>query len=162
MSASTPSSKPLPVRLLAIDFGERRTGTALVEVELGIATPLETLRRRSDTQLIAELEALRKRHRADGWLLGLPVRLDGTEGDAARRVRSFGLKLTSQAGAGEPIFVSETLTSDEARRRLGRTAHRRPEAIDAVAAQIMGEQYLSVRSRPASPDTPPSNDGDRP
>ena len=134
-----------PQRLLAIDFGERRTGTALVDLELGIATPLQTLTRRSDTQLIAELESLRQRHRAGGWLLGLPLRLDGTEGDAGRRIRSFGTKLV-EASALDPIFVSETLTSDEARRRLGSTARRCPEKIDAVAAQILGEQYLSEQA----------------
>ena len=146
MSAPTASDPPSTrlARLLAIDFGERRTGTALVEVELGIATPLETLVRRSDPQLIEALEVLRKRHRADGWVLGLPLRLDGTEGDAAHRVRSFGSKLANES-AREPIFVSETLTSDEARRRLGSTARRRPDRIDSVAAQIVGEQYLAGR-----------------
>lgn len=148
MSAPTVSSDPPNAhlaRLLAIDFGERRTGTALVEVELGIATPLETLVRRSDPQLIQELQTLRRRHRADGWILGLPLRLDGSEGDAAHRVRSFGAKLANES-SHEPIFVSETLTSDEARRRLGSTARRRPEKIDSVAAQIVGEQYLAGRS----------------
>ena len=76
----------------------------------------------------------------------MPLRLDGSEGDAGRRVRSFGDKL-AESSALEPVFVSETLTSDEARRRLGPTARRRPEKIDAVAAQILGEQYLSERSR---------------
>ena len=138
-----------PTRLLAIDFGERRTGTALVDLEVGVATPLETLARRSDPQLIEALEALRRRHRADGWLLGLPLLLDGSEGDAAHRVRSFGAKLARDSSR-EPIFVSETLTSREARDRLGGRARRQPEKIDAVAAQIVGEQYLSSRSRPTS------------
>lgn len=148
MSASTASndpSSPHLARLLAIDFGERRTGTALVDLQLGIATPLETITRSSDAQLIEELERLRRRHHANGWILGLPLLLDGTEGDAAYRVRSFGAKL-ADATDHDPFLVSETLTSNEARRRLGATARRRPEKIDAVAAQIVGEQYLSGRA----------------
>ncbi len=138
--------------LLAIDFGERRTGVAVVELETGVVAPMRTLDRRCDDALVAQLESLAQEYEAGGFVVGLPLLLDGSEGPASSRVRSFAEKLAR--GSQRPIhFVCETLTSHEARERIalasssGQRGRRSRSAgkgmIDAVAAQIIGEQFLA-------------------
>lgn len=145
---------------LAIDFGERRTGVAAGETETGMVSPIATIRRSSDQQLIEALELLAREHGASQLLLGLPCLLDGSDGDAASRVRSFAKKIACQCSL--PLeLVCETLTSRAARERIASyrsstTARKnsRPKnpsprfQIDAVAAQIIGEQYLEQHLSP--------------
>ncbi len=138
---------------LALDFGEARTGVALGESETQIVSPISTLVRRSDEQLIEEILVLVQKHQAEQLILGLPSRLDGSEGDAALRVRSFHKKLETRTRLPATL-VTETLTSRAARERIAtnfpgqrskKRASRRVPAnrqVDAVAAQLIGEQYL--------------------
>ena len=75
------------------------------------------------------------------------INLDGSRGEAANRVRSFRRKLTEQIPLSCDL-VDESLTSVEAAERLrtaGADLRRQPERIDAVAAQILLEQFLARR-----------------
>ena len=81
--------------ILAIDHGQARIGLAATD-ELGIAShPVETIHtsRVDPLQRIAEIVEER---RIRLILLGLPLRLDGREGEAAHRVRAFGTELAGK------------------------------------------------------------------
>ena len=143
---------------LAIDFGERRTGVAVGETETRMVTPIATIQRSSDRQLIDALKLLATTHDATRLVLGLPCLLDGSEGDIAVRVRSFAGKVSTHCSLPFDL-VSETLTSRAAHERIrsyggpairsrssktSRTQNRSPQyQLDAVAAQIIGEQFLN-------------------
>ncbi len=142
---------------VALDFGERRVGVAVGDPEVQLVSPVETLPRRSDKAVIEALVTLARRHQATHFVLGLPCLLDGSETAMAKRVRSFEAKLRKQSDL-PTIFVCETLTSRAARERIGKTGriprsnsktpppHRQ---VDAVAAQIIGEQFLTHTSTDA-------------
>ncbi len=133
------------MRLLGIDLGEKRVGVATGDSRVGIAVPHSTIRRTGDRQVIAELKAMAVDFEAEVLVVGEPRRLDGSVGPAAERARAFARKLGKACDL--PVrTVNESLTSVEAERRLraaGVDLRRRPERVDAVAAQILLEEELS-------------------
>lgn len=136
------------MRVLAIDFGEARIGLAISDPEGRLAVPLTTLHRSNDMDTINEIERIVEREQIEQLVMGEPRNLDGSIGESALRVRSFTRKILAQIDL--PCeWVDETLTSVEATERLrdaGVDLRRQPDRIDAVAAQILLEQYLSSQT----------------
>src|SRR5262245_22148418 len=80
--ATTPVSHAGPPRtgtVLAFDFGERRMGVAVGELELKLAHPLETVHADSDNQRFERIGRLVGQWRPVALVVGLPVHLDGSE-----------------------------------------------------------------------------------
>jgi putative Holliday junction resolvase len=146
-----------------VDFGEKRIGLAVSEGTL--ALPLATLRRTSDTAAVAAIAELAHEQRVTGIVVGEPRRLDGTVGDAARRVHAFARKLA--AATGLPCtLVGEALTSRAAEERLreaGVDPRRHPERVDQVAAQLLLEEALrrGVENAPTGHDVAVDRGEDR-
>lgn len=127
------------MRHLGIDFGERRVGVAVSDENGRVATPLTTLERSSDAQVIEEILAIVEREEVERLVVGEPLSAGGRPGRAAERVRGFARKLA--AATKLPVSLTdETLTSTEASRRLG--PRRKTGRIDAMAAQILLQQAL--------------------
>lgn len=139
------------MRLLGIDFGERRIGLAISDDQARLATPLTTLERRDDRSAVRQIVELARREGVEGLVVGDPVGLDGRRGPAALRVDGFARRL--EAASGLPCTrVAETLTSREAERRLaaaGVPRRRWPERVDQVAAQILLQEALDERRQAA-------------
>jgi len=129
------------MKLLAIDFGERRIGLATSDATGTLATPRAVVLRRSDGQAVAEIADLALREEAEALVVGLPHGDDGSESALAPRVRSFVRKL-ERALALPVVFVNEHLTSREARSRF-------PPGVpeDAAAAAVLLEDYISGMRR---------------
>ena len=142
------------MRILAIDFGEKRIGLALSDPDTRLALPLTTLNRRSDKEAIAAITQIVQDQQVSQLVVGEPLNMDGSRGDSARRTASFARKLQSATGL-RCVMVDETLTSIAARDRLieaGVDLRRHPERVDAVAAQLLLEEFL------ANPDPGSQND----
>jgi len=138
------------MKMLAIDFGERRIGLALSDPEGRFALPWKTLERSSDRAAIAAIRELVREENIEALVIGEPLRpADGGETAATRRVRSFGERLARACEL--PVeWIEETLTSREADRRLraaGVSAATRRARSDAVAAQILLEEAIERRRR---------------
>lgn len=135
-------------RILGIDFGEKRIGLAVSDSAGRFAVPLETLRRTSDGQAIRQIIATALQREVECLVIGEPLNLDGSRGPASARASSFAHKLAAESGL--PVeMTDETLTSVEAQERLreaGIDPRRHPEKVDAIAAQILLQQYLNESS----------------
>lgn len=133
-------------RFLAIDFGERRIGLA-VSAAGDLSLPLETLLRRSDREAVADILAAAAQEEIGHFVVGEPIGIDGTRGPSARRAQRFAALL--ERASGLPVSLHpETLTTVAARERLraaGLDPRRAPERLDAVAAQVLLEDFLSHR-----------------
>jgi putative Holliday junction resolvase len=129
-------------RILAVDFGERRIGLATSDAEETLATPRRTIRRSGDEAAIAELARFAVEEEIRLVVVGIPRSPEGSESPIAARIRSFASKLAARTGL-EVRFHEETLTSDEARRRLPRGSGSDKEAVDRMAAAVLLEDYLS-------------------
>jgi putative pre-16S rRNA nuclease len=127
-------------RILAVDFGEKRIGLATSDPAGLLATPRRTLARKGDAAAIAEILAFCAEEEVQAILLGIPRSPEGVESPFAARIRSFAAKLASKTPL--PIrFHEETLTSDEALRRLPPGASK--AAADRTAAAVLLEDYLA-------------------
>ncbi|HSE97890.1 MAG TPA: Holliday junction resolvase RuvX [Blastocatellia bacterium] len=134
------------MRVLAIDFGSKNIGMAISD-ELGITVRgVETLRRSGGARDISRIGSLVEDLEAEAVVIGLPIRMDGTEGDAARRVRKFAESL--RASLDVPVFThDERLTSYEAEQMMierGMSRSERRAKSDQFAAMIILEDYLSA------------------
>src|SRR5262245_63325698 len=88
--SSEPARVPARGRLLGLDFGTKRVGLALSNVEQTIATPLETYTRRDEQQDARLLQNRVRENSIAGLVVGLPVHMSGDEGQKAREARAFG------------------------------------------------------------------------
>jgi putative holliday junction resolvase len=134
------------MRVLAIDLGTKRIGTAISDA-LGISVrPVATIKRSSTKRDIARLKALVEELEAEVVVVGLPLRMDGTEGDAARSADRFAKSLQCHLGVG--VFThDERLTSYEAEQIMaerGLTRSQRRAQSDTLAAMIILRDYLST------------------
>ncbi len=133
------------MRVLAIDFGAKRIGTAISDA-LGITVrPVETIRRSSVERDIARLKSLVEDLEAEAVVFGLPLRMDGTEGEAAATAMKFAERLRSRITV--PLFTQdERLTSYEAEQMMierGYGREQRRARSDEFAAMIILQDYLS-------------------
>jgi putative pre-16S rRNA nuclease len=127
------------MRILAIDFGEKRIGLATSDASGQIATPRRTLVRRDDARAAEEIARFCREEEVERVVFGLPRTPEGRESLYASRIRSFARKLEEQCPL--PVeFHEETLTSREAAARLPPGATR--EDVDRTAAAVLLEDFL--------------------
>jgi putative Holliday junction resolvase len=141
---TTNSGVPRQGRLLGLDYGTKRVGLALTNVEQTIATPLETYLRRDDRQDQRYLLQKVQEYRVAGLVVGLPVHMSGDEGEKAREARAFGE--WAAAATNLPIvFIDERYTSalaDDHLRRAHVGPKKRRSLRDKLAAQILLQAFL--------------------
>ena len=102
------------MRVLGIDYGERRIGVAISDPTGTFATPLPTLtRRRGKRPPMGALKALARDHGAIALVVGLPLAADGTETDWCAEVRRFGDRLGGSLEL-DVYYVDERMTSARA------------------------------------------------
>lgn len=146
------------MRALGIDPGTRRVGVALSDEDGLFASPLCTLEVKGLSQLIAELGALAREHAVSVIVVGLPLRLDGSEGEAARRARVLSERL-AQSVAERSIRLElwdERLSTRAAERALREGEVRGKQArqvVDRVAAAVLLQSYLDARRAAPAEDT---------
>ena len=140
-------------RLIGLDHGSRRIGVAVGDTETGMAFARTAIRRRNLRKDLAAVEALVRLESAALIVMGLPLNMDGTEGDQAASARSFGERLV--AGGTQVAFEDERLSSWEAGERLidaGRRPRRESGELDSTAARLILQQYLDARRQAGSPE----------
>ena len=131
-------------RILAVDFGEKRIGLATSDASATLATPREVLRRQSDEAAVEARRASAAARRSPWSSSVFPVRPMASRAPSPRGSALSPASSTRRTGL--PVrFHEETLTSDEAARRLSRTAGR--EELDAAAAAVLLEDYLQSAER---------------
>ena len=131
--------------VLAFDFGERRMGVAVGELELKLAHPLETVRAGSDRERLQSIDRLVREWRPVALVVGFPTRLDGTEYELSRRCRNFAACLRHRYGIATHL-TDERLTSHAAGLALadaGVRGRRQKEMIDQLAAQQILDAFFA-------------------
>ena len=141
-------------RILAVDLGAKRIGVALSD-PLGLtAQPrprIDCVGPRKDVRAIV---ALAEASDATEIVVGLPLQLDGTRGEAAENALAFAERLREAVGVEVPVTMwDERLTTAQAERVMiegGARRSRRREKIDSLAAVLILQNVLDARSGPAS------------
>ncbi len=132
------------LRILGLDYGEKRIGVAVCD-ELGLtAQGLPTLIRKTKKHDLKILENIIKNYNIEKIVIGYPVRLDGSEGIQCEKVNRFASMLE------ENFFLSvvkwpETLSTKEAEEILinsGIRWQKRKNKVDKLAACLILQAYL--------------------
>lgn len=129
---------PRPVRgaVLAFDFGEKRIGVAVGEIELAIPHALTVIAAEDNDSRFAAIAALISEWRPARLVVGIATHADGAVHETGRLARRFGQRLHGRFGI-EVDFVDERLTSlaaEAALREAGVRADKRAALLDAAAA----------------------------
>ena len=131
--------------ILAIDHGTARIGLAATD-ELGIAAhPVETIEV-SHTDPLARIAEIVRERGVVLLLLGLPLRLDGSEGEAAARVRAFAGELSAHIPNVPLQFADERLSTASASEKLraaGKSARQQKGILDQAAALEILNDWLA-------------------
>jgi putative Holliday junction resolvase len=128
----------LPPRaaIFGLDVGTKTIGVAISDTSRTIATAVTTIKRKKFTLDAEALFALARERGAEGYIIGLPVNMDGSEGPRAQSCRAFARNLAGLTAA--PIALwDERLSTAAAERALleaDTSRKRRAELIDSVAA----------------------------
>jgi len=145
---------PLPERgaLIGLDLGSKTIGVAVSDPDRRIAAPVETITRKRfslDARRILDLAAER---RAIGFVLGLPVNMDGTEGPRAQATRAFARNLAKLTELPIALWDERLSTAAVERALIAADASRarRKAVIDAHAASYILQGALD-RLRPRTP-----------
>lgn len=126
--------------LLGLDVGTVTIGVAISTPDLAIASPLLTIRRKKLKDDLAALAKIVQERQVGGFVIGLPLTLDGTIGPRAQAVQAFARSLL---GAKEvlpdpPVLLWDERLSTKAVERFmmedDMTRQRRAEKVDAAAA----------------------------
>jgi putative Holliday junction resolvase len=133
-------------RVLGIDVGSVRIGLAVSDETCTLASPVATVPNDPRTlwpRLAREMED----RQVARVVIGLPRKLDGSEGDAAEHARRFAAEVERRTDAAVELW-DERFTTTIAERTLiesGVRRRRRREVIDAVAAAVLLQSWLDAR-----------------
>jgi len=131
--------------VLALDLGEKLVGVAVSDERLVTTKRLPPLKRSNWKKLLLDVQQLLERFDAQTIVVGLPLRMDGTEGDAAENVRRLALNLAKSVR--QPVYLQdERLTSYAATENLkaeGLTVDEIPALVDGEAAALILQDFLS-------------------
>ena len=141
------------MRILGIDYGDRRIGLAVSDPGAIIARGLPTLRNEGEAEVLAAIRRLVEEHEIAAIVVGLPRNMDDSIGHQAQKTMRFaeGLKVL-----GLPVhLVDERLTTEQAKRAMteaGLSRAKQQSRMDRVAAQLILQIYLDSSRKPRPDD----------
>ena len=125
---------------LGIDFGDARIGVAATDACGILPHPVESIHL-SKTEPLARIAELVRERGIRTLVLGLPLRLDGSEGTACAKVRAFGDKLHAHLPELPLVYIDEFLTTTVAQQKLHAAGRKskgfRPVIDQAAAVEIL-------------------------
>ena len=133
------------MKIMAIDYGDARTGVAFSDISGTIAGETLVVKEEDFDTLAEKLSELFNSRGAGKIVLGHPVNMDGSRGVRAEKSQALAQKLTELTGS-EVILTDERRTTVDAHRILsqsGKRTKKHKEIVDAVAATLILETYLN-------------------
>ena len=135
------------MRIMAIDYGDAHTGIAVSDptgLLAGFTTVVTAYRPEAVAQRVAELA---REHRAEELVLGHPVNMDGSLGPRSEKAKAMQALLEEATGL-PVVLLDERRTTIDAHYILyqsGKNAKQRKKVVDAVAATLILEGYLTYK-----------------
>lgn len=135
------------MRIMAIDYGDAHTGVAVSDptgLLAGFTATIDAYR----PEIVAErIAALAQEHGAEELVLGHPVNMDGTLGPRSEKARAMRKLLEERTGLPVVLWDERRTTIDahQILRSNGKDARKRKKTVDAVAASLILEGYLTYK-----------------
>lgn len=141
--------------LVGLDLGTKTIGVAVSDPDRRLATGVETIQRKQFKQDAARLLAIAAERKAAGFVLGLPINMDGSEGPRAQSTRAFARNFANLTLLPIGLWDERLSTAAVERELIGMDVSRakRAEVIDEHAAifilQGALDRLANLRASPA-------------
>lgn len=144
-----PDFKDFPTsgRIIGVDWGARRTGVAITDDTREFVFVRPVINPMPGWGVVEQVAELIKNEKIVGIVIGLPLRMDGTDSDTTKMVREFAESLSGQIDL--PIcLLDETLSSSSAQESMGRVRVRDiKEKLDSESARVVLENAIAIIKR---------------
>lgn len=133
-------------RLIGLDFGSKTIGVAISDAALRVAAPVTTIRRKKFSADADALIKIAEDRGVGGFVVGLPLNMDGTEGPRCQSTRDLTEELLKRHDL-PTIFQDERMSSQAVERAMiaeDLSRKRRSESIDAAAAAYILQSALDA------------------
>lgn len=137
------------MRIIALDVGQRTIGVAVSDPLGWTAQGIKTIRRKSNAKDMEEIRNIINEYSVEKIVIGLPKNMNGTEGESASYVKTFGEKLKGLFKM-DILYEDERLTTVSAQRTLieaDMSRKKRKVVVDMVAATYILQTYLDRINR---------------
>lgn len=142
------------MRILGIDYGDVRVGLAVSDPSEFLASGIGNIKISGMNNAVTQISEIIKQKDIAEIVLGLPLNMDGSEGESGKKIRVFGAKL-SEAFPDMPIhYLDERRTTILAAGYMNETGtfgKKRKDSVDTLSAQIILQTYLD-RKKNISPE----------
>lgn len=137
------------MRILGIDYGDARVGTAITD-ELGItAQGLETINHNgNDKVVLAKIEELTQKYQISTIVIGMPINMNGTKTERVEKTQKFIHKLKCKFNKIKIQTVDERLTTVQAHKTmndLGIKPKNKRKIVDTISAVYILETYMNSK-----------------
>lgn len=135
------------MKILAVDYGDARTGLAICDEMEMLASPVGVISEWNSERVIEKASEEAKKNGAKLIVVGLPRNMDGTEGARAEACRRFAENLEKLSGIAVELWDERrtTITAHQIMNETNVRGKKRKSVIDAVAATVILESYLEFR-----------------
>ncbi|MGN0605969.1 MAG: Holliday junction resolvase RuvX [Oscillospiraceae bacterium] len=137
------------MKIMAVDFGDARTGIAMCDKSELLASPVGVIHERNFEKCLEKTAETAVQNKADMIVVGYPKNMNNTIGERAEKCSLFAERLKEMTGLEVELW-DERCTTVSAHNYLNQTNTRgkkRKDIVDAVAAVIILEGYMSFRKR---------------
>ena len=134
-------------KIMSIDYGDAHTGVAISDFTCTLAGYTTVINTRKAEVVVSELQKIIAEHGVSELVLGYPKNMDGTLGPRAEKAAAFAEVLREATGLTVTLWDERRTTIDAHNILMagGKNAKQRKKTVDAVAAALMLEGYLTRR-----------------
>ncbi|MBR5389961.1 MAG: Holliday junction resolvase RuvX [Clostridia bacterium] len=132
------------MKMMGIDLGKVRTGVCVSDLSGFLAGRSVTVTANSRAELIERICRMIEAERPGRVVVGLPLNMNGTEGEKARECRAFAALLQEKSGVPAVLWDERgsSVTANRILSDAGKKRNRQRAKVDAVAAQVILQNYL--------------------
>ncbi|MFH1412131.1 MAG: Holliday junction resolvase RuvX [Candidatus Omnitrophota bacterium] len=137
------------MRIMGLDIGTKNIGVAVSDETCTLAQSREVIRRKSIEQVVSRIKELLEKFKVEEIVVGLPINMNGTEGEKAAESRKWADMLKEKLAVSVYLW-DERLSTREAENIMisGNVSRKkRKVSIDKLAAQIILQGYLDSLKR---------------
>ena len=135
------------MKIMAVDFGDARTGLAVCDHTEFLASPVGVIHEKEFYQTVNKVAAAVKEYDVKEVVVGYPKNMNGTVGDRAKKCETFVEMLQQIVDVPVKLWDerSTTVSAHEILNETNTRGKKRKAVVDAVAATIILENYLDYR-----------------
>ena len=137
------------MKIMAVDFGDARTGLAICDKTELLASPVGVIHEKRFEHAVEKVAAAAAENRAEAVIVGLPLNMNGSEGPRAELCRNFAEQLSSRVNVPVRMWDerSTTVTAHQILNEVNVRGKNRKAVVDTVAATVILESYLDYRRK---------------